>query len=212
MTGGSDRVGVTAQKRMSRGQRRHQLLDVAAALLAEGDTQIVTMERVAEHAGVSKALPYAHFENAEALLVTLYRRASVDLGESIWRALEDADDDEDLAFVWADAYYHCSITQGVVFAALIRPGSPIPAKADGRGHAEEFVSKILHRHFGVDPDHGRAISAVLQGAFHGGSHTWLRDEHARPTVVSTVADVVRGVVATAPPCQRHDHTTRNEAR
>ena len=111
-------MGVTAQKRMSKGERRHQLLDVAASLLAEGDTQNVTMERVAEHAGVSKALPYAHFENAEQLLVTLYRRASVELGEAIWQALEDAGDDDDLADVWADAYYHCSITQGVVFAAL----------------------------------------------------------------------------------------------
>lgn len=205
-------MGVTAQKRMSKGERRHQLLDVAASLLAEGDTQNVTMERVAEHAGVSKALPYAHFENAEQLLVTLYRRASVELGEAIWQALEDAGDDDDLADVWADAYYHCSITQGVVFAALIRPGSPIPAKADGRGHAEEFVSRILHRHFGVDPDHARTISAMLQGAFHGGSHTWLRDEAARSEVVQTAADVVRGVVASAPRCERHDHTTRNEAR
>lgn len=205
-------MGVTAQKRMSKGQRRHQLLDVAATLLAEGDTQNVTMERVAEHAGVSKALPYAHFENAEDLLVTLYRRSSVELGEAIWRALESADEDDDLASVWADAYYHCSITQGVVFAALIRPGSPVPAKADGRGHAEEFVSKILHRHFGVDPGHARATAAVLQGAFHGGSHTWLRDPRARSIVVATAADVVRGVVESAPRCERHAHPTSNEAR
>ena len=129
------------------------------------------------------------------------------MDEAIWKALEDAGDDDDLADVWADAYYHCSITQGVVFAALIRPGSPIPAKADGRGHAEEFVSRILHRHFGVDPDHARTIAAMLQGAFHGGSHTWLRDEAARSEVVQTAADVVRGVVASAPRCERHDHTT-----
>lgn len=202
-------MGATAQKRMSKGQRRHQLLDVAAALLADGDHGNVTMERVAERAGVSKALPYAHFENAEDLLVTLYRRASVELGESIWQALEDAALDDDLARVWADAYYHCSITQGVVFAALIRPGSPIPARADGRGHAEEFVSRILHRHFGMDPGHARSIAAVVQGAFHGGSHAWLRDDRARDVVVAAAADVVRGLVASAPTCRRHDHSRQN---
>lgn len=194
---------------MSRGQRRHQLLDVAAALLADGNNANVTMERVAEHAGVSKALPYAHFDNAEDLLVTLYRRASVELGESIWQALEHAGSGDDLARVWADAYYHCSVTQGVVFSALIRPGSAIPAKADGRGHAEEFVSRILHRHFGVDRDHARTVSSVVQGAFHGGSHTWLRDERARDAVVAVAADVVRGVVATAPRCRRHEHSREN---
>ncbi len=190
---------------MSKGQRRHQLLDVAALLLADGDTHVVTMERVAEHAGVSKALPYAHFDNAEDLLITLYRRASVELGESIWQALDEAGPTDDLALVWADAYYHCSVTQGVVFAALIRPGSPIPAKADRRGHADEFVRRILHRFFGVDQAHAQAVASVVQGAFHGGSHTWLRDETARPVVIETAADVVRSVVATAPKCDRHEH-------
>lgn len=188
------------------------MLDVAAALLADGDTQAVTMERVAEHAGVSKALPYAHFDNAEDLLVTLYRRASVELGESIWHALDRATPSDDLASVWADAYYHCSVTQGVVFTALIRPGSPIPAKADRRGHAEEFVSRILHRYFGVAPDHARAVSSVVQGAFHGGSHTWLRDETARGAVIESAAGVVRAVVANAPACDRHEHERKPPGR
>lgn len=198
-------VGITAQRRMSKGERRHHLLDVAARLLEAGDTQAVTMERVAEHAGVSKALPYAHFDNAEDLLVTLYRRSSMELGESIWQALVSADRSDDRAQVWADAYYHCSVTQGVVFAALIRPGSSIPAKADRRGHADEFVRRILHRFFGVDQAHAGAVSSVIQGAFHGGSHTWLRDEASRPVVVAAAADVVRSIVATAPKCDRHDH-------
>lgn len=38
----------------------------------------VTMEGVAERAGVSKALPYNHFANADDLLVELYRREVVD--------------------------------------------------------------------------------------------------------------------------------------
>ncbi len=190
---------------MRKDERRHHLLDVAAELLASGDTHLVTMERVAERAGVSKALPYAHFDNAEHLLVTLFRRSSVELGASIWTALEAAPPTGDRAAVWARAYYECSISQGVVFAALIRPGSPIPAKADRRGSGEDFVGRILHRFFAVEPDHARAVAALLQGAFHGGSHTWLRNETIRPVVVDTAADVVRGVVANAPTCTRHPH-------
>jgi AcrR family transcriptional regulator len=61
-------------ERLSRSERREQLLDSAAALLQERGFDAVTMEGVAARAGVSKALPYNHFENAGALVEALYGR------------------------------------------------------------------------------------------------------------------------------------------
>lgn len=192
-------------RRMSKSARRDQLLDTAAALLADGDPGAVTMESVAERAGVSKALPYAHFDNVEHLLVSLYKRSSVELGESIWNALADAGPDDDLAQVWVRAYFQCSVTQGVVFSALIRPGSAIPAKADRHRSAPAFVARILHRFFGVEQSHADAVSGIVQGAFHGGSNTWLHGAVAETLILDVAADVVRGVVVAAPACDRDDH-------
>ena len=198
-------------RRMRKRDRRHQLLDVAAALLADEDVKTVTMERIAERAGVSKALPYAHFDNAEHLLVTLYQRTSVALGASVWEALESAGPDDDLAEVWIRAHFRCGSTQGVVFEALIRPGSAVPAKANRDGGGELFVGRLLHRYFGVDKGHAHTISGVIVGAFLGASHVWLRAEEPRPTIEGALAELVRALVAAAPRCDLHDHVHDHDA-
>src|SRR5438093_11908715 len=64
----------SAPERLTRAERRDQLLDSAAALLTERGFTALTMEGVAARAGVSKALPYSHFENADALVEALYQR------------------------------------------------------------------------------------------------------------------------------------------
>ena len=188
----------TPKKRMSKRARRHQLLDVAAGLLAEGGMRAATMERVAEAAGVSKALPYAHFANAEDLLVALYRRSSVELGESVWAALEAAGPGDDLAEVWVRSHFHCGARQGVVFAALITPGSAVPSKADRSNTGEAFVGRILRRFFEVDGAHARVVAPMVLGAFHGASSQWIGDVASRPTVEQAIVDLVRSVVGAAP--------------
>jgi AcrR family transcriptional regulator len=62
--------------RLSPEVRRDQLLDAAAAVIADEGTQAMTMERVAARGGVSKALVYRYFGTRSALLVELYERES----------------------------------------------------------------------------------------------------------------------------------------
>lgn len=197
---------------MRKRERRHQLLDVAAAMLADEDTKSVTMERLAERAGVSKALPYAHFSNAEDVLVTLYRRTSRVLGESIWKALESARPADDRAEVWVRAHFRCGASQGVVFAALIRPGSSVPSKANRDSTGEEFTARILHRFLGVERDHARAVSGVVLGAFLGASNAWLREEAPRSILEQAMIEMIRALVEAAPRCTAHDHSTGDLAR
>jgi AcrR family transcriptional regulator len=61
-------------KRLSKAARRNQLLDSAADLITQRGIDGVTMEGVAALAEVSKALPYLHFANAEALIMALRER------------------------------------------------------------------------------------------------------------------------------------------
>ena len=55
--------------RLTRAQRRDHLLDAAAELVGLKGVGAVTMEGVAARAGVSKALPYTHFDDATDLLM-----------------------------------------------------------------------------------------------------------------------------------------------
>ena len=70
--------------------RRRQLLDAAARIIVEHGSAAMSMERLGAEAGVSKALPYKHFANSDAVLVELYRRETRALGRAVWRALGDA--------------------------------------------------------------------------------------------------------------------------
>lgn len=76
------------RSRLPAEARRTQLLDVAAAILREEGRVALTMEGVAERAGVSKGLGYVHFENAEELLLALAERAVGELYARIEAAVD----------------------------------------------------------------------------------------------------------------------------
>ncbi len=75
-------AAVTPAPRMSRDLRAAQLLDVVEALTLQEGASAVTMERIADLAGVAKPVVYRHFGNAgAALLAVLERRwAAIDPG------------------------------------------------------------------------------------------------------------------------------------
>ena len=81
--------GAIPGARLSAAQRREQFLDVAAQIVVEQGADAVTMEAVAARAGVSKALSYRYFDNAGALLVSLFDREVVDLDQRIMAAVEN---------------------------------------------------------------------------------------------------------------------------
>ena len=72
-------------RRLPAEQRREHLLDVGAAIILDSGFETLTMESVAERAGVSKGLGYAYFENAEELALALYDR---EMAEFYRRILE----------------------------------------------------------------------------------------------------------------------------
>src|SRR3546814_17407421 len=90
----------------------------------------MSMERLAAQAGVSKALPYKHFDNSESVLAALYRRETEALGVAVWRALGAAAPDADLPRLAIGVYLDEVHARGPVLAALSRPGPTIAAVAD----------------------------------------------------------------------------------
>ena len=60
--------------RMNRDARAAQLLDVVEALTLKEGASAVTMERIAEQAGVAKPVVYRHFGNASAALLAVLER------------------------------------------------------------------------------------------------------------------------------------------
>ncbi len=135
----------TPRTRLSRADRRQQLLDVARTLIEEDGADAVTLALVAEKAGVSKPMAYDHFETRTGLLLALLEDADRHY-EGVARARIAAAPEtvEAIAEIVADAYIACALEAGPAAAALT---AAIEANGDARDvgrasrdlHARQFA-------------------------------------------------------------------------
>ena len=181
--------------RLSKSARRHQLLDVAATKVVEHGLAAMSMERIAEWAGVSKALPYAHFDNAEALLVALYQREAVAIGREIVEALDAARPGDDLARVRVRAWFDAVERRAKVLSVLTAPGSTVPLAADPDGEGQRYSARLLYRYFGVDKHRALALSGILQGALMGASTSWVSGLATREELEDVLVALIKTLAA-----------------
>jgi AcrR family transcriptional regulator len=148
----------TTGQRLGRQQRRDSLLDAAATIFAELGPSGLTMERLAEVAGVSKALPYRHFDNAEQVRVELIRREIVLLGEHVAVVRSQIDDSEArLRATVATFFDVVAERRGLlqIFASI--GGSMRAPRALEARETQQFLRRILVE----DVDHGPGVEAPL---------------------------------------------------
>lgn len=78
--------------RLRASQRREQLLDVVAPLLAERGYHGVSMEELADAAGVTKPVLYQHFDSKQALYLAAVGEAAAELEAQVGEALAGTPD------------------------------------------------------------------------------------------------------------------------
>lgn len=180
----------TSTVRLSKAARREQLLDSATDLLRERGPHGVTMEGVAIRAGVSKALPYVHFHNAEAVLVELYRREVERLGAHVTTALRSEVEPSARIRAAVHGYFDAVIERGAIFSLLGGPGSTIPALADGGTRAgHRFVEDLFTKVLGIDAGRAPIAAGVFLGALTGGVELLAHGEAPRAAIEAAVVGV-----------------------
>lgn len=189
---------VAIRRRMRGDDRRQQLLDAAAKILIDHGAAAMSMERLAAEAGVSKALPYKHFDNSEQVLAELYRRETVALGRAVWRALAAAGPDDDTVRVSIRAYLDEVISRGPVLTALSRPGSTISSVADPGQAGIAFEVEVLNRFHGVDRDRAKAVAGIVQGAVVGAAGTLNAGHGTRQELEDDLVSVITTLVERSP--------------
>jgi AcrR family transcriptional regulator len=181
--------------RLSREARREQLLDAAAQLLIERGATAVTMERVAEWAGVSKALPYSHFDNSDDVLVALYQRVVGALGQRVLDALHDPGSDDDRIALVVRVYLDAVAEQGPILRAVTTPGSRTSELADGeRRVGPRFVARMLRDHFDLDEQRAKAVAPVLLAGLTGAVSAWADRVATRAQAEDMAVRVMRTLV------------------
>jgi AcrR family transcriptional regulator len=113
---------IESPTRLTRGERRDALLDAAVELVTSGDIASVSMETVAERAGVSRPLVYKHFANRSELLAAVYRREARGLHRRLARAVGAAESVEGMFRALIHGALHAADERGRVFAALRSAG------------------------------------------------------------------------------------------
>lgn len=168
----SAEVDPRTRRRLPPEARRAHLLDAAGDLVARDGIGAVTMERVAEEAGVSRGLVYNYFDNAESIVRAIHETEVAVLQEATDAAVEAAGDDlrtlvEQVSRAWMDRFYE----RGPLLAALFSPQPPDSPLADverARGAATHRMWTAAYASAtGVDDRTAADLTAMLLYAFSG---------------------------------------------
>ncbi len=131
------------RRRLSRQDRRRQLVDVAWSIIRAEGTEALTLPRLAEQAGVAKPVVYDHFATRPALLAALYQEFDTHqtaLMDAAFQASEPTLPSR--AMVIASSYVDCVLEQGREIPGVISAlaGSPELAKVK-RDYEAIFMEK-----------------------------------------------------------------------
>ena len=189
-------------RRLSREQRRIQLLETAAAIVRAEGTDALTLARVAEQAGVTKPIAYAHFETRAGLLIALYRFFDARQAEVVRAALAaKAQTLEDAVEILAAAYVDCVLEAGKEFGAIAAALSASEEMDDFRQTLRDEYVELYRDALGrFGAPQGPAGKAVLLGII-GASETLAQaaasGRMSRRDVVDALSRIMLGALRRA---------------
>lgn len=135
-------------KRLSKQERREQLLSVADNIVRENGTEALTLITLADKAGVTKALTYDHFSTREGLLVQLYKRYDEQVIAATQAAISSgAKTIEHAAEAVVTSYIECTCNYGNQYEAIISALLAYPDYQDMRLLIRDFFTDAYEEIF-----------------------------------------------------------------
>ena len=186
------------RRRLPAAARRDQMLDVAAELVAEGGTEAITMEGVAARAGVSKALGYRYFGNAEELLLALHEREMAEVGARVTAAMAAVTTFEDTIRASLTAWLDLLVERGAVITGLMqaRPVSGPVERQSREIHASvsEFYGSKGAEAFGLTPRTATAAASILLSGLDGLMDCWVNRKMPRRELIDIYTTMCVGAM------------------
>lgn len=185
--------------RLSKTERRRQLLDMALVIIREEGADRLTLGHLAMRAGVSKPITYEHFSTRAGLLIALY--TSLDQAQTLvlrQALLETTSSLEDTANLLATTYIHCSANTEGEWHAL---GAALSGSEDMdavqqeliQGYVQLFAS-ALTPYSALNPDelHRRCVGII--GAGEALSVMMVAGQCSEHDAALTFAALIRGAL------------------
>jgi len=167
-----------APRRLSAADRRRQLLEVAGELFAQHGFHGLSMEQLAEGAGVSKPVLYQHFPSKRDLYLALVREAVSAMEHVVTAALDGTSDNRARVEGAVAAYVDfVSDDRHRLIAASAELGDE-----DARAIVEEAANRVAARVgelIAADAGLDRAAAGLLASALRGiavdGARWWQQE-------------------------------------
>jgi len=190
--------------RLSRVDRREALLTTAAAILAADSVEAVTMEAVAERAGVSRPLVYKHFANRGELLAAVYQREAAVLHDELASAVRQATTVTDMFRALIRGALKAQADRGTALGALRAAGGWNHALGEEQRQRDQttvryFATRVRHE-LGVGEPEATLAVAILLGAIENVLAQWRRhptSQHATLLENAYVTLVIGGLAQLA---------------
>lgn len=152
--------------------RRQQIIDAAAAVLAERDPSDVTFEQIAERAGVSRALVYNYFGDKSGVIAAVYLRSIQQLDERLDQTFQ-----EHVETATGSERMRRVVRTYLEFAAANSAAWRLMSSADAVLHPMVVQNRrdrydLIARSWGGNPE-ARMLARGVVGLLEASSADWL---------------------------------------
>jgi AcrR family transcriptional regulator len=190
-------------RRLPPEERRAQLLDVAATILLEDGPAALTMERLAERAGVSKGLGYAYFTDAEEVALSLWDREVAEVYRRVEVAVGAPGPFEGRLRRAVQAYFDVVEARGALLGRLQARFGGRPAERRTARRVRDFLAfwaRQMQQALGASPRVAGALAAMVVSSADAASRAWSagvvgREEAERMCVAFVVAGLPGALAA-----------------
>lgn len=186
-------------RRLSKAERRQQLLDTALLIVREENADRLTLGHLAVRAGVSKPVVYDHFATRSALLIELYRWIDMERVRTFTEAMNSNPKNlQETVQVLASAYIYCATDKTDEFHAV---GAALAGSEEKTAVFQEllencvamFVS-VLTPHVNLSPQLLLQCCIGLVGAGEALSVAFTRGKLEQTEAVTAFALLIKGMV------------------
>lgn len=167
--------------RLSRVDRRDALLTAAAAILTGESVEAVTMEAVAERAGVSRPLVYKYFANRGELLAAVYQREAVVLHGELATTVRQATTVTDMFRTLIRGALKAQADRGTALAALRAAGGWNHALREEQRQRDQTTVRHFATHVSQELGVGEPQATLAVSILLGAIETVLAQWRRRPT-------------------------------
>lgn len=190
----------STSRRLSKAERRRQLLDTALLIVREEDADRLTLGHLAVRAGVSKPVVYDHFSTRSVLLIELYKWIDTERINVFRNAMAGTSQTlEETAQMLASAYIQCAADHTDEFHAV---GAALAGSNEKAAVFQELLDNCVQMFVDVLKPHAAVSVAELErrctglvGAGEALSAATVRGRHTMDEAIDTLSALVHGALS-----------------